>query len=95
MNSETQGDDLGPRLERELEARAGINAIVEVRDQEVVLSGLVDTAEAREAASDIVAQLAPTMRLTNDLEVEGVSPVEVSSFYASDAPSAELSLIHI
>jgi osmotically-inducible protein OsmY len=84
-----QDEPLTGRIERELERRAGVNAAVEIRGGEVVLSGRVDTAEARQAAEDIVAELAPELRLTNDLEVENVLPTEVSSFYAGVAPSAE------
>jgi osmotically-inducible protein OsmY len=79
---------LARRIERELETRAAVNAVVEVRDGEIVLSGQVDTMEAREAADDIVAELAPNLRLTNDLEVEQVTPTEVSDFYVGDAPAA-------
>ena len=77
------------RIERELEERAGINAIVEVRDGEISLSGLVDTEEARQAAADIVAERAPGLRLSNDLEVQTTLPTEVSDFYSGEAPGAE------
>ena len=89
MNETESGAPLGARIERELEARAGVNAIVEVRGEEIVLSGLVDTPEASQAAADIVAELAPSMRLTNDLEVEGTSPVEVSDFYVGEGTTAD------
>ena len=77
------------RIERELEERAGINAIVEVREGEVSLSGLVDTEEARQAAADIVAELAPGLRLSDDLDVQTTLPTEVSDFYSGDAPGAD------
>jgi osmotically-inducible protein OsmY len=77
------------RIERELEERAGINAIVEVRDGEISLSGLVDTEEARQAAADIVAERAPGLRLSNDLEVQTTLPTEVSDFYSGEAPGGE------
>ncbi|MDQ3701580.1 MAG: BON domain-containing protein [Chloroflexota bacterium] len=83
-----QEGSLARRIERELETRAAVNAVVEVRDGEIILSGRVDTVEAREAADDIVAELAPGQRLTNDLEVEQVTPTEVSDFYVGDATSA-------
>ncbi len=86
--SDTREGSLARRIEQELEGRAGVNAVVEVRGEEVVLSGRVDTVEARQAADDIVAELAPGKRLTNDLEVEQVTPTEVSNFYAGEAPSA-------
>ena len=77
------------RIEQELERRAGINAAVEETAGTIVLSGLVDSAEARQAAEDIVAELAPPgTRIDNDLEVEQTLPVGTSSFYAGSAPSA-------
>jgi osmotically-inducible protein OsmY len=77
------------RIERELEERAGINAIVEVREGEVSLSGMVDTEEARQAAADIVAELAPGLRLNDGLDVQTTLPTEVSDFYTGDAPGAD------
>lgn len=88
QEGKTQEGSLARRIERELETRAAINAVVEVRDGEIILSGRVDTVEAREAADDILAELAPDQRLTNDLEVEQVTPTEVSDFYVGDATSA-------
>jgi osmotically-inducible protein OsmY len=87
MSSAGEGS-LAERIERELERRAGVNAAVEVRGDEVILSGVVDSQEARGAADDIVAELAPDKRLTNDLEVEVVEPPEVTDFYAGEAPAA-------
>jgi osmotically-inducible protein OsmY len=75
------------KIERELEARAGIDAVVEIRGQEITLTGLVDTDEARLAAADVVADLAPSLRLTNDLEVITVVPGEPSDLYGG-APAA-------
>jgi osmotically-inducible protein OsmY len=92
MNESQSGTTLETRIERALEARAGVNAIVEIKDGEITLSGTVDTAEARQAAADVVAELAPRLRLTNDLEVETVLPAEPSDLYGgsvSDAPPAE------
>jgi osmotically-inducible protein OsmY len=83
------GRSLQRRIERALEEQAGINAIVELRDGEITLSGLVDTEEARQAAADIVAAQAPGLRLSNDLEVQTTLPTEVSDFYAGEAPGAE------
>ena len=62
---------------------------MEVRDGEISLSGLVDTEEARQAAADIVAELAPGLRLSDDLDVQTTLPTEVSDFYSGDAPGAD------
>ncbi|MGH2352471.1 MAG: BON domain-containing protein [Chloroflexota bacterium] len=87
--SKVEQQSLVDRLERELEAQAGINAVVEVKGDELVLSGRVDTPEARQAAEDIVSGLVQGKRINNGLEVETVRPQAVSDFYAGEAPSAE------
>lgn len=87
--SNTEGTTLGARIERELALRADINAVVELRGEEIVLSGRVDTPEARQAAEDIVAELAPQLRLNNDLEVETTLPVEVAAFSGSASAAPE------
>ena len=88
MNERQSGATLETRIERALEARAGVNAIVDIKDSEITLSGTVDTAEARLAAADVVAELAPRLRLTNDLEVEAVLPAEPAGLYGGSGPDA-------
>jgi osmotically-inducible protein OsmY len=85
--SETRSAALARRIERALASRAGVDAVVEIKGQEVTLSGLVDTDEARLAAADVVADLAPSLRLTNDLEVITVVPRGPSDLYGG-APAA-------
>ena len=91
--ADAQHQSLAARIERALEEQAGINAVVEETGEAIVLSGRVDTAEARQAALDIATVIAPAKRIDNDLEVEPVSPQEVSNFYvgagaAGDAPES-------
>ena len=76
------------RLERQL-AEAGFAVTVEETDGTVLLSGVVDTAEAREAAEDIAASVLPGRRIDNQLEVETVLPTDVDDF-VGDEPSADL-----
>jgi osmotically-inducible protein OsmY len=78
---------LAATIERAIEARAGLNVAVEQTGNLVVLSGRVDTAEARQAAEDIAAGLAGGRRVDNGLDVEAVLPVDVGDFNA-DGPSA-------
>jgi len=87
-SSKTERETLAARIEREIEARAGISVVVEVTDDGVIISGRVDTAEARQAASDIAAEIASGRRIDNDLEVEGVLLVGVSEFQHGEATSA-------
>jgi osmotically-inducible protein OsmY len=86
VNQET----LTARIERELEAQAGINAVVEESGRTIVLSGKVDSAEARQAAEDIVATIAPDRPIDNGLEIEQVVPQGVSRFYAGGEASADV-----
>jgi osmotically-inducible protein OsmY len=79
---------LTTKIEQQL-ASAGMQVAVESSDGTLVLSGIVDTEEARQAASDIVSQIAPNARIDNQLEVEAVLPTDVDDF-VSDDPTAEL-----
>ena len=88
-NNQEQGT-LAQRVEREIERQAGVSVIVEESGDALVLTGRVDTAEAKQAASDIASLLATGKRIDNDLEVEGTAPVTVSEFnhgIASAAPA--------
>jgi osmotically-inducible protein OsmY len=70
---------LTARIERELAERAGIQAIVEETDGTIMLSGRVDTQQAREAAEQVAGQLAMGKRIDNQLELEGTGSVAVST----------------
>ncbi len=89
MNESRSGATLETRIEQALEARAGVSAVVDIRNGEITLSGMVDTAEARQAAADVVAELAPQLRLTNDLEVETVLPAEPTDLYGGSTAEAQ------
>jgi osmotically-inducible protein OsmY len=79
---------LTAHLEERL-AEAGLQVAIEASDGALILSGLVDTEEARQAAEDIVAQVAPEASIDNQLEVQAVLPTDVEDFAAAE-PSAEL-----
>ncbi len=92
VSRKSEQETLASRVEREIETRAGVSVIVEESGDALIISGRVDTAEAKQAASDVAAEVAPSKRIDNDLEVEGVLPVEVSEFHhgvASAAPAPE------
>jgi osmotically-inducible protein OsmY len=74
-------------LEQQL-AAAGLQVAIEDSDGSLVLNGVVDTAEARDAAADLVAQAAPDRRIDNQLEVETVLPTDIDDFSGGE-PSAE------
>lgn len=76
------------RIERQL-AEAGLQVTVEETDGSVLLTGVVDTAEAREAAAEIAAGVVPGRPIDNQLEVETVLPTDVDDF-VGDESEAEL-----
>jgi osmotically-inducible protein OsmY len=87
------------RLTNALEQYAGIEAVVEVDRNAIVLSGSISSEEEREAAADIVAELAPDFDLEDNLEVQTllpesvdemeVSEVEVGGFRAATAGTSD------
>jgi len=80
---------LRAQIEDEL-AKAGLQVTVESSDGALVLNGVVDTEEARQAAEDIAGQLAPDARLDNQLEVQTILPTSLDDF-VGEQPTAELS----
>jgi osmotically-inducible protein OsmY len=70
-------------------AAAGFHVAVEPLDGTLVLSGLVETQESREAVEDIVADIAPGTRIDNQVDVESLLPTDIDEF-ASDEPTAEM-----
>jgi osmotically-inducible protein OsmY len=79
---------LAVQLEEDL-ATAGLHVTVEASDGALILSGMVDSEEARQAANDIAAQTAPDARIDNQLEVQAILPTSVDDF-AGDQSTAEL-----
>ena len=88
MAHEAADRTLMAQLEQQL-AEAGLQVAIEDSDGALVLSGIVDTAEAREAASDLVSQVAPHRRIDNQLEVETILPTDVDDFVGGEV-SAEV-----
>ena len=86
--SKTGQRSLAAGVERAIEAQAGLSVIVEETPDALIISGRVDTAEAKQAATDVAAQMVTGKRIDNDLEVEGTLPVTVSEFHHGDAASA-------
>jgi osmotically-inducible protein OsmY len=80
---------LRARIEDEL-SKAGLQVTVESSDGALVLNGVVDTEEARQAADDIAGLLAPDARIDNQLEVETILPTNLDDF-VGEQPTAELS----
>jgi osmotically-inducible protein OsmY len=64
---------LTQRLEQQL-AEAGLQVAVERSDGTLLLSGVVDSEESRQAAEDIVTQAMPDARIDNQIDIESVLP---------------------
>ena len=73
------------RVEREIRRTAGLNILVEQRGDVLVLTGVVDSAEARQAAEDVAVACAPSLYVQNDLDVETELPVDVADFQAGES----------
>jgi osmotically-inducible protein OsmY len=78
-----QAPSAAERLERQL-AESGLAVTVEETDGTLLLSGVVDTAEAREAAEEIAASVLPGRPIDNQLEVETVLPTDVDDFVGDE-----------
>jgi osmotically-inducible protein OsmY len=79
---------LARRLEEQL-AAVGLQVGVEQTDGTLLLTGIVDTEESKQAAADIAAEVAPGSPIDNQIEVESILPTDVDDF-VGDEPSAEL-----
>ncbi len=77
------------RIQQEIRKGAGLSVLVEETEGVLVLSGVVDSEEARQAAEDIASRAALGLRIQNDLEVETELPVDVGDFQAGE-PTAEV-----
>jgi osmotically-inducible protein OsmY len=76
-------------LEQQL-AQAGLQVVVEQSDGALILSGIVDSEESRQAVLDIVTAAAPAGTPIDDqLDIDVILPTGVDDF-ASQDPSADL-----
>ena len=72
------------RVERAILVRAGLNVAVDLRDHVIVLNGLVESEEAREAAEDVARASAPGHFIENNLEIEELFPYPAGDLASSD-----------
>lgn len=77
------------RIEQQIAERAGLDVAVELSGTTVTLSGRVDTAEARQAAHDVVKSVLPEAEIDDNLEIEETMPLDVRAFDL-DEPGGEL-----
>jgi osmotically-inducible protein OsmY len=75
------------RIEQEIKRQAGLSVVVEEDGGNIVLTGMVDSPQARQAAEDIVHAVVPDARIDNGLDVPDTAPLSTEGFDA-DLPSA-------
>lgn len=66
----THAESLSTRIEREIRRQAELDVIVEETDGALMLSGMVDSSEDRDAALDIARDFAGSLRVEDNLEIE-------------------------
>jgi len=81
---------LTARIEREIEEQAGLAVVAEDSDGAIILSGTVDSAEARQAAGDIASRLATDRRIDYSLDIETVTPATMADIYADEPTTGAL-----
>lgn len=72
-------------IERELVLLAGVHAVVEERGDRLIVSGQVSSEEARQAAFDVLAVLAPSKEVIDNLELNVIMPAQVGQISISEA----------
>jgi hypothetical protein len=72
-------------LERALEEVAGVDAAVEVDGGRIVVSGMVSSEEERQAAFDVLHDLAPNIEIVDDLTVMTEMPEQIEGMDISEA----------
>jgi osmotically-inducible protein OsmY len=72
-------------LERALEEVAGVDAAVEVDGGRIVVSGMVSSEEERQAAFDVLHDLAPNTEIVDDLTVMTEMPEQIEGMDLSEA----------
>jgi osmotically-inducible protein OsmY len=72
-------------IERALEEVAGVEAAVQVDRGRLVVSGMVSSAEERQAALDILSDMVPGIEIVDDLTVMTEMPEEIEGMDLSEA----------
>src|SRR5436305_8105204 len=75
---------LAEQVEHAIGREAGLNIAVELRDRVLMLSGLVDTEESRQAAEDVARAAAPGYFIENNVEIEDLFPYPAGDLAPAD-----------
>src|SRR5215207_1034795 len=81
---------LTERIEREIEQQTGLQVIVEETGNALLLSGLIDSPAAGQAAEDIARGLAPDRPITTSFDMEATYPQPVGGVLPDDLSEANL-----
>jgi osmotically-inducible protein OsmY len=76
------------RIEAQL-AESGLQVTVEFSDGALILNGIVETEESRQAAEDIASSVAPDAQIDNQVDVQTILPTDIDDF-VGDEPTAEM-----
>jgi hypothetical protein len=71
-------------IEHAIREAVGVSAALEVRENEVVLTGMVSTERERDAVLEVTAELAPEADIIDELVVSGVLPDELAGLDLSE-----------
>jgi hyperosmotically inducible protein len=72
-------------IEREIEKEAGVYAVVQERDGDLVITAEVESEGEKEAAIDVATEMAPDKRIVDDIEIVAVLPETVEGMHLSEA----------
>jgi osmotically-inducible protein OsmY len=75
---------LSERIEHDLE-EIGIHVAVEIDQQTVVLSGLIQSEEERESVAEVLAEVAPDYDVEDNLELDTMLPARIEGHELSEA----------
>jgi osmotically-inducible protein OsmY len=76
-------------IELELEKQADIHATIEVKGDVLVITGLIASEEERQAALEIVTELAPEKEIEDNLDLLTVLPEEIEGLSLSEAEAGD------
>lgn len=77
--------DIERIIEQEMSSVAGVDGVVEIQDGAIVISGMVASESARQAALDVAVGLVPDMEIVDNLEISAVLPARIGDLHVSEA----------
>ena len=75
-------------LEHAIEEVVDINTAIEIDGDTLVVTGIIDSAEERQAILDVLEELQPAIRVIDNLAIGGVMPEEIGDLALSETEAA-------